>query len=144
MKTELEQVKAAIETELKEKAEENSKRWVVTLMELHNPLFMFKNHGSRLDVKKTPKLRIEYDVNLQAALVIFQGGVSIIPNANISSMLLQDPYDVGVRGMDQRLVPTLEPVINHPMLSDIGSAQIETPSQPKEGARFQAEYKGKA
>lgn len=120
------------------------RRIKASFMMLHNPLFMFGDLGRTLDSKRKSGMVLEYDLDLQAGIVSYRGAVSLIPSANISSMLLNDPTDIGYEGVSQADVAVKEEVVHHPMLSDISSAQIETPPMPKEGQRFQAEYKGKA
>lgn len=90
---------------------------------LMKPLFLNRrNFGEKLEAKID--LGIEYDMNRKELYVAYNGRVAIIPSSALASIEPVNTEDVGYDG--ESFQPVKAPV-SHPMVSDIGSAQVSTP-----------------
>ncbi len=88
----------------------------VTFAKLHDPLFFGgKSFGLRLEPNTCGGLNMVYDKEDKELLVTWQGKTAHIPSTNIAS------YNIG-EAEDRKIVQ-----MGHPMVSGIGSAQVETP-----------------
>lgn len=84
-------------------------------VELHSPMFLSKtNLGLKLDPGKRQGMRLEYHREHQELHVHLNDQMAIVPLTNVVSMAPGKPE----RPLAQ---------FTHPMVVNIGSAQVETP-----------------
>lgn len=103
--------------------------------DLHTPLFMAGvNFGTKLDPTKrtSPHLKLQWDDDNRRLVVVYNGKVCFIPEANIASAQPENPKDIGVEVVGAH-VPPIAGVTTAgyvPMVANVSAtAQVETPMQ---------------
>lgn len=83
--------------------------------QLHNPIFFGgKNFAPKLEPRHIAGLELFYDRENKELHVHYMGAIAIVPSTNIACMVEGVP--------DQKA-----PLVTHPMVAGISSAQVETP-----------------
>lgn len=99
-------------------------RFPIKFAELHNPLFVNANLGTKLDPKSRQGLKLTYDTALGALLVEYQSQATLVFDSNVASATVVNRGDIGLDDLPatpvqpaaaRAIIPPTAPAPNPPM-----------------------------